>query len=72
LHYAVYRYSPDLNQFNKEALLLEADEDIYAGDVMTLHQNIPGSIYKKVPNSGSWQFFEEPELNASIIRDFIN
>ena len=72
LHYAVYRYSPDLNQFNKEALLLEADEDIYAGDVMTLHQNIPGSIYKKVPNSGSWQFFEEPDLNASIIRDFIN
>ena len=72
LHYAVYRYSPDLNQFNKEALLLEAEEDIYAGDVMSLHQNIPGSIYKEVPNSGSWQFFEEPELNASIIRDFIN
>jgi len=72
LHYAVYRYSPDLNQFNKEALLLEAEEDIYAGDVMSLHQSIPGSIYKKVPNSGSWQFFEEPELNASIIRDFIN
>ena len=72
LHYAVYRYSPDLNQFNKEALLLEAEEDIYAGDVMSLHQNIQGSIYKKVPNSGSWQFFEEPELNASIIRDFIN
>ena len=72
LHYAVYRYSPDLSQFNKEALLLEAEEDIYAGDVMSLHQNIQGSIYKKVPNSGSWQFFEEPELNASIIRDFIN
>ena len=72
LHYAVYRYSPDLSQFNKETLLLEAEEDIYAGDVMTLHQNIPGSIYKRVPNSGSWQFFEEPELNASIIRDFIN
>ena len=72
LHYAVYRYSPDLSQFNKEALLLEAEEDIYAGDVMSLHQNIQGSIYKKVPNSGSWQFFEEPELNAGIIRDFIN
>jgi len=71
LHYAVYRYSPDLNQFNKEALLLEAEEDIYAGDVMSLHQNIPGSLYKKVPNSGSWQFFEEPELNANIIRDFL-
>ena len=71
LHYAVYRYSPDLNQFNKEALLLEAEEDIYAGDVMSLHQNIPGSLYKKVANSGSWQFFEEPELNANIIRDFL-
>ena len=32
LHYAVYRYSPNLNEFNKETLLLEAEEDIYAGD----------------------------------------
>ena len=72
LHYAVYRYSPNLNEFNKETLLLEAEEDIYAGDVKGLQQRIKGSIYKTVPNCGSWQFFEQPELHAQIIRDFLD
>ncbi len=72
LHYAVYRYSPNLNEFNKETLLLEAEEDIYAGDVVGLQQRIKGSIYKTVPNCGSWQFFEQPELHAQIIRDFLD
>jgi len=72
LHYAVYRYSPTLNEFNKETLLLEAEEDIYAGDVKGLQQRIKGSIYKTVPNCGSWQFFEQPELHAQIIRDFLD
>ena len=70
LHYAVYRYSPNLNEFNKETLLLEAEEDIYAGDVVGLQQRITGSILQKVPNCGSWQFFEQPELHAQIIREF--
>ena len=72
LHYAVYRYSPNLNEFNKETLLLEAEEDIYAGDVKGLQQRIKGSIYKTVPNCGSWQFFEQPELHAQIIREFLD
>ena len=72
LHYAVYRYSPNLNEFNKETLLLEAEEDIYAGDVKGLQKRIKGSIYKTVPNCGSWQFFEQPELNAEIVREFLD
>ena len=72
LHYAVYRYSPNLNDFNKETLLLEAEEDIYAGDVVGLQQRITGSILQKVPNCGSWQFFEQPELHAQIIREFLD
>jgi len=72
LHYAVYRYSPNLNEFNKETLLLEAEEDIYAGDVVGLQQRITGSILQKVPNCGSWQFFEQPELHAQIIREFLD
>ena len=72
LHYAVYRYSPNLNDFNKETLLLEAEEDIYAGDVVGLQQRITGSILQKVPNCGSWQFFEQPELNAEIVRKFLD
>jgi len=72
LHYAVYRYSPNLNEFNKETLLLEAEEDIYAGDVVGLQQRITGSILQKIPNCGSWQFFEQPELHAQIIREFLD
>ena len=72
LHYAVYRYSPNLNEFNKETLLLEAEEDIYAGDVAGLQRRITGSILQKVPNCGSWQFFEQPELHAKIIREFLD
>ena len=59
------------SRFNLHALL-EAEEDIYAGDVAALQKRIKGSIIKKVPNSGSWQFYEEPELNAQIIIDFLN
>ena len=72
LHYAIYRYQPNLDNLNKETLLLEAEEDEYAGDVAALQKRIKGSIIRKVPNSGSWQFYEEPELNAKIITEFLN
>ena len=72
MHYAIYRYQPNLDELKKETLLLEAEEDIYAGDVVALQKNIEGSIIKKVPASGSWQFYEEPEINAEIITNFLN
>ena len=72
LHYAIYRYQPNLDNLNKETLLLEAEEDEYAGDVAALQKRIKGSIIRKVPNSGSWQYYEEPELNAKIITEFLN
>ena len=72
MHYAIYRYQPKLDELKKETLLLEAVEDIYAGDVAALKRSIKGSIIKKVPNSGSWQFYEEPEINAEIISEFLN
>jgi len=72
LHYAVYRYSPNLDEFNKETLLLKAEEDIYAGDVAALQRRIPGSILRNIPNCGSWQFFEQPELHAEIIQEFLS
>jgi pimeloyl-ACP methyl ester carboxylesterase len=72
LHYAIYRYQPNLDNLNKETLLLEAEEDEYAGNVTGLQRRIKGSTIKKVSNSGSWQFYEEPELNAKIITEFLN
>ncbi|MDP7666192.1 MAG: alpha/beta hydrolase [Candidatus Poseidoniia archaeon] len=72
LHYAVYRYSPNLDEFNKETLLLKAEEDIYAGDVAALQRRIPGSIVRKIPDCGAWQFFEQPELHKQIIEEFLD
>lgn len=74
MHYAAYRwdYLPLLEKFSRPALLLEADEDVYAGDVKAMQKRIPGSVYMKVINGGgSWQFYEKPEENAAVIREFL-
>lgn len=74
MHYAAYRWDflPLLKNFSRPALLLEADEDVFAGDVQAMQARIPGSIYRKLANGGgSWQFYEKPAENAAAIREFL-
>ena len=74
MHYAAYRWNfiPLLKHFSRPAMLLEADEDIYAGDVKAMQARIPGSVYRKVSNGGgAWQFYEKPAENAAVIREFL-
>ena len=55
----------------KETLLLEGEEDIYAGDVAGLQKRIKKSIIVKLPGVGSWQFYENPELHDDVITEFL-
>ncbi len=74
MHYAAYRwdYLPLLEGFSRPAMLLEADEDVFAGDVKTMQERIPGSIYRRVRGGGgSWQFYEKPAEHAAAISEFL-
>ena len=71
MHYAIFRYQPNLDDLDKETLLLEGEEDIYAGDVVGLQKRIKGSKIIKLPGVGSWQFYEDPELHDEVITKFL-
>jgi len=71
MHYAIFRYQPNLDDLDKETLLLEGEEDIYAGDVAGLKKRIKGSMIVKLPGVGSWQFYEDPELHDEVITEFL-
>ena len=71
MHYAIFRYQPNMDDLRKETLLLEGEEDIYAGDVVGLQKRIKGSTIVKLPGVGSWQFYEDPELHDRVITEFL-
>ena len=71
MHYAIFRYQPNMDDLRKETLLLEGEEDIYAGDVAGLQKRIKGSTIVKLPGVGSWQFYEDPELHDQVITEFL-
>ena len=71
MHYAIFRYQPNLDDLKKETLLLEGEEDMYAGDVAGLQKRIKKSIIVKLPGVGSWQFYENPELHDDVITEFL-
>jgi len=71
LHYAIFRYQPNMDDLNKKTLLLEGEEDMYAGDVDGLQKRIKGSTIAKLPGVGSWQFYEDPELHDRVITGFL-
>lgn len=72
MHYAVYRWDwpPLIAGFSKPTLLLHGEQDIFAGDVLQLHNSLQNSTYKKVPG-GAWQFYEFPAENAQAIAEFL-
>jgi len=74
MHYAAYRWDflPLLSGFEKETLLIQAEEDVFAGDVAGLQKRIRGSVLRTVADCGSWQFFEKPAENAQLILSFFN
>jgi len=73
LHYAVYRfnYLPLLAEITQPVLLLHAEHDAAGGDTKRLLTKIADASYRKVPDCGAWQYYEQPAGNADAVREFL-
>ncbi len=63
----------DLKRINLPVLIVRGDADPYLSPRISerLHSDIPGSILKRVKTGSHFLQLDEPELLASLVRDFI-
>ena len=73
MHHALYRWDGEKARevFNKEALLIRGQEDLYSGDVAARHKQMANSTYVEIADGGAWLFYEQPEACAKVVREFL-
>ncbi len=73
MHHALYRWDGEKARetFNKHTLLIRGKEDLYSGDVAARHQQMANSTYVEIADGGAWLFYEQPEVCAKIVREFL-
>lgn len=73
MHYELLRwdYEASWRQLQHETLLIKAEFDHFSGDVAGLDAALPNSRLVELPDCGPWLCYEQPELVASTLTEFL-
>ena len=73
MHYELLRwdYETSWRQLTHETLLVKAERDHFSGDVEGLNEALPNSAMTVLTDCGPWLLYEQPELVASTIAEFL-